>query len=55
VGAAYDFIDLGKARISQQGGPLQGSLQGEYGTNAAYPNLYADISSLTQINRLGFW
>jgi hypothetical protein len=39
VGAAYEFIDLGKARISQQGGPLQGSLQGEYGTNAA--NVFA--------------
>lgn len=39
VGAAYEFIDLGKARISQQGGPLQGSLQGEYGTNTA--NVFA--------------
>jgi long-chain fatty acid transport protein len=36
VGAAYEFIDLGKARINQQGGPLQGDLQGEYGTNEAH-------------------
>ncbi|MEE4111365.1 MAG: OmpP1/FadL family transporter [Desulfobacteraceae bacterium] len=36
VGAAYEFIDLGKARINQQGGPLQGALQGEYGTNQAH-------------------
>jgi long-chain fatty acid transport protein len=35
VGAAYEFIDLGNARINQQGGPLQGDLQGEYGTNVA--------------------
>ena len=39
MGAAYEFIDLGKARISRQGGPLQGSFQGEYGTNAA--NVFA--------------
>jgi long-chain fatty acid transport protein len=36
VGAAYEFIDLGKARINQPGGPLQGALQGEYGTNLAH-------------------
>jgi hypothetical protein len=28
----YEFIDLGKAEINQQGGPLQGV----YGTNEAY-------------------
>ena len=39
VGAAYEFIDPGKARISQQGGPLQGYLQGEYGTNVV--NVFA--------------
>jgi long-subunit fatty acid transport protein len=32
VGATYEFIDLGKAGINQQGGPLQGA----YGTNEAY-------------------
>jgi hypothetical protein len=31
-----EFIDLGNARINQQGGPLQGDLQGEYGTNQAH-------------------
>jgi long-subunit fatty acid transport protein len=36
VGAADEFIDLDKARINQQGGPLQGALQGEYGTNQAH-------------------
>ena len=39
LGAAYEYVDLGKARINQQGGPLQGSLQGEYGTNAV--NVFA--------------
>jgi opacity protein-like surface antigen len=33
VGAAYEFIDLGKARINQQSDPLQGGLQGKYSTN----------------------
>jgi len=36
VGVAYEFIDPDKARINQQGGPLQGDLQGEYGTNEAH-------------------
>ena len=31
-----EFIDLGNTRINQQGGPLQGDLQGEYGTNQAH-------------------
>jgi long-chain fatty acid transport protein len=33
VGAAYEYLDAGKAEIDQQGGPLQGPLKGEYDTN----------------------
>ena len=35
VGVACEFIDLCKARIDQQGGPLQGALRGEDCTNQA--------------------
>jgi hypothetical protein len=29
-------LDAGKAEIDQEGGPLQGSLKGEYDTNAIH-------------------
>ena len=32
LGAAYTFIDAGKAKIDQEGGPLQGELKGKYKT-----------------------
>lgn len=33
LGGAYTYVDLGDAEINQQGGPLQGSLKGDYQTN----------------------
>jgi long-chain fatty acid transport protein len=33
VGLAYEYMDAGDAKIDQTGGPLQGDLKGEYGTN----------------------
>ena len=33
VGVAYEYFDAGDAEINQQGGPLQGSLEGDYKTN----------------------
>jgi long-chain fatty acid transport protein len=33
LGAAYTYIDLGEAKIDQQGGALQGNLKGDYKTN----------------------
>lgn len=36
IGAAYQYLDAGDAEIDQQGGPLQGSLKGEYDTNVIH-------------------
>ena len=36
VGVAYEYADLGEAEIDQEGGPLQGSLKGEYDPNAIH-------------------
>jgi long-chain fatty acid transport protein len=36
VGAAYEYLDAGEAEIDQEGGPLQGPLKGDYGTNAIH-------------------
>jgi long-chain fatty acid transport protein len=36
VGAAYEYLDAGDAEIDQQGGPLQGSLKGEYDPNVIH-------------------
>ena len=36
VGAAYEYLDAGDAEIDQKGGPLQGSLKGDYDTNAIH-------------------
>ena len=33
VGAAYEFLDLGDAKIKQEGGPLNGELKGDYDPN----------------------
>lgn len=33
LGAAYEYLDAGDAKIDQQGGPLQGDLKGDYKTN----------------------
>jgi long-chain fatty acid transport protein len=33
LGAAYEYLDAGKAKIDQQGGALQGDLKGDYKTN----------------------
>ena len=33
LGAAYTYVDLGDARIDQQGEALQGALKGDYKTN----------------------
>jgi len=33
LGAAYEYLDAGKAKIDQQGGPLQGDLKGDYQSN----------------------
>jgi long-chain fatty acid transport protein len=33
VGFAYTFVDLGKAKVNQNRGPLAGNLVGEYSTN----------------------
>jgi len=33
LGGAYTFVDLGDAKIDQQGGQLQGDLKGDYKTN----------------------
>ncbi|UCF95457.1 MAG: transporter [Desulfobacterales bacterium] len=33
LGAAYTYVDLGDAKIDQQGGPLQGVLKGDYKTD----------------------
>jgi hypothetical protein len=34
VGTAYEYLDVGDAEIDQGGGPLPGSLKGEYDTHA---------------------
>lgn len=36
VGIAYEYMDAGKAKINQQGGPLQGDLKGEYDPNEVH-------------------
>ncbi|MBW2010821.1 MAG: outer membrane protein transport protein [Deltaproteobacteria bacterium] len=36
VGLAYEYMDAGDAGIDQEGGPLQGSLKGEYDTNVIH-------------------
>jgi long-chain fatty acid transport protein len=36
LGAAYEYLDAGDAEIDQEGGPLQGTLKGEYDTNAIH-------------------
>ena len=36
VGVAYEYMDLGRAEIDQDGGPLQGPLKGDYDTNAIH-------------------
>lgn len=36
VGAAYEYLDAGDAKIDQQGGPLQGDLKGDYKTNEVH-------------------
>jgi long-chain fatty acid transport protein len=33
LGAAYEYLDAGDAKINQQGGPLQGDLKGDYKRN----------------------
>jgi long-chain fatty acid transport protein len=33
LGAVYTYVDLGDAKIDQQGGPLQGNLKGDYKTD----------------------
>lgn len=33
VGLAYEFLDLGNAKIDQEGGPLNGDLKGDYDPN----------------------
>jgi long-chain fatty acid transport protein len=33
LGAAYEYLDAGKAKIDQQGGALQGDLKGDYKSN----------------------
>ena len=33
LGTAYEYLDAGDAKIDQQGGPLQGDLEGDYKTN----------------------
>jgi long-chain fatty acid transport protein len=33
LGAAYQYMDAGDAKIDQEGGPLQGPLKGKYDTN----------------------
>ncbi|MEJ2236393.1 MAG: outer membrane protein transport protein [Syntrophobacterales bacterium] len=33
LGAAYEYLDAGKAKIDQEGGPLKGDLKGDYKTN----------------------
>jgi long-chain fatty acid transport protein len=33
LGAAYEYLDAGDAKIDQQGGPLQGDLKGDYQSN----------------------
>jgi long-chain fatty acid transport protein len=36
VGAAYEYLDAGDAKIDQEGGPLQRPLKGDYDTNAIH-------------------
>jgi long-chain fatty acid transport protein len=36
VGAAYEYLDVGKAKIDQEGGPLQGPLKGDYDPNVIH-------------------
>jgi len=36
VGAAYEYLDAGRAEIDQAGGPLQGSLKGDYSPNVIH-------------------
>ena len=36
VGVAYEYADLGEAEMDREGGPLQGSLKGEYDPNAIH-------------------
>jgi long-chain fatty acid transport protein len=33
LGAAYEYLDAGEAKIDQQGGLLQGDLKGDYKRN----------------------
>jgi long-chain fatty acid transport protein len=33
LGAAYEYLDAGDAKIDQQGGPLQGDVKGDYKSN----------------------
>jgi long-chain fatty acid transport protein len=36
LGAAYTYVDLGDAKIDQQGGALQGALKGDYKTDSMH-------------------
>jgi long-chain fatty acid transport protein len=36
VGLAYEYLDAGQAKVDQTGGPLQGDLEGDYGTNVIH-------------------
>jgi long-chain fatty acid transport protein len=36
VGAAYEYLDAGDAKIDQEGGPLQGPLKGKYDPNVIH-------------------
>lgn len=36
VGVAYEYLDAGKAKIDQDGGPLQGPLKGDYDPNVIH-------------------
>jgi long-chain fatty acid transport protein len=33
LGAVYEYLDAGKAKIDQEGGPFKGDLKGDYKTN----------------------
>jgi len=36
LGVAYEYLDAGKAKIDQEGGPLQGPLKGDYDPNVIH-------------------